>query len=128
MARERTTTIRCAETGCTETNTYAYTSQREYGEIYTRQRDKPWKCTRHNKPDEVLRLDNPEITAIFTADKLLYGNPPTLLPSLYWRSESGVANSSLMSGPGFKAHTSDFPEGTRVIVTARVEIPDHAVD
>lgn len=125
MARERTTTIRCAETGCTETSTYAYTSQREYDEIYTRQREHPWKCTRHNRPDEVLRPDNPETTAVLVASQILHGNPPRALRGLYWLSgDPRSSGSGLSAGPGFKAHASDFPEGTRLVITARIEIPD----
>ncbi|MFK5282653.1 hypothetical protein ACI3PL_24120, partial [Lacticaseibacillus paracasei] len=38
---------------------------------------------------------------------------------MYWDSGSEFAH-----GPGFKAWAADFPEGTRLIVTVRIETPN----
>lgn len=46
------------------------------------------------------------------------------LLGLYWgpeNAESGRAG--VVSGPGFRAYANDFPPGTRLIVTARVDLP-----
>ncbi len=115
MARERTTSIRCAEAGCRDHATYAYSSQRECAEIYERQKRRPWKCSRHDRPDEVLRPDNVRVVGVLVATRRPYGQ--------FWIPEDGTTGSGLTSGPGFKAHADDFPEGTRLVVTAEVEIP-----
>lgn len=45
-------------------------------------------------------------------DCLLY------LDGLFWDKRQGFTY-----GPGFKAYASDFPPGTKLIVTARIELP-----
>ncbi|MFI5753104.1 hypothetical protein ACIBBE_46580 [Streptomyces sp. NPDC051644] len=42
----------------------------------------------------------------------------------YWGPEGGrTGDSGLVSGPGFHADAADFPPGTRLTVTARLELP-----
>jgi hypothetical protein len=116
--RERTATIRCAEPGCREVAIYAYGSQREYGEIMSAQQRRPFKCTRHAYPEQVLRPDNPATEYVATA---LPSEGPA--PGLYWTTPDGKRHSGFTFGDGYKAHASDFPEGTRLTVAARVELP-----
>lgn len=117
--RERLATFRCAE-GCSNHITYGYTSQREYAEIAQRQARSPWKCARHERPDEVLRPDNKRVVGVLIATRKDHGQ--------FWIPEGGTTGSGLTSGPGFKAHADDFPEGTRLVVTAEVRTPDDAAE
>jgi hypothetical protein len=132
MSRERTKTVQCAEAGCRETTFYSYTSQREYAEITKRQAERPYKCTRHSDPDQVLRPDNTERTHVLVASRVpfksRYGDGPEWLRGLFWLEEGRDSGSGFTFGPGFKAHASDFPEGTRLVVTAHVEMPAPSVE
>ncbi|GAA2346568.1 hypothetical protein [Dactylosporangium salmoneum] len=145
--RERTTSIRCAEAGCRETKLSAYSSQREYAEIMDWQRKHPWKCTRHDRPDEVLRPDNPSTTHVLVASRVrsygyerdlaryeaavAYGSgwarkPDEFLSGLFWLPEGGTSGSGFAFGPGFAAHADDFPEGTRLVVSTQIIAPEVA--
>jgi len=115
--RERLNVIRCNQPDCRETTAYAYTTNKEYAEIRANQQRRPWKCSRHREPDRVLRVDNTTTTAAVTVARSKYGNS-------YWAAEGATTGSGIESGPGFIAHASDFPEGARLVVTARIEIPD----
>lgn len=116
----------CAEPGCREAQFYEYETRADEREAYQHQQRNPYKCTRHNRPDDVLRPDHTAITRILTASKIRYGKDNNWLPGLYWISEGGSSGSGFAFGPGFKAHASDFPEGTRLVITAYVETPDQA--
>lgn len=139
MARERSTTIRCAEAGCGETKLHLYTSRRQYDEIWADQNKRPWKCSRHERPEEVLRPDNPTTTYVLVASRVRFSGyedavarrspyarrPEEFLDGLFWLPEgAGRGGSGFSFGPGFKAHASDFPEGTRLVVTTRIELPE----
>jgi hypothetical protein len=142
--RERSFTVRCADKGCDDTTFYLYTSQREYREIWERQQKDPWTCSRHREPDKVLRPDNPSTTVTLVASKVRNSRydrdladyeaavarrsayarkPDEFIPGLYWLPEGGGHGSGFTHGPGFKAHADDFPEGTRLTITATVEVP-----
>ncbi|MEV4672813.1 hypothetical protein AB0K34_14245 [Actinomadura sp. NPDC049382] len=122
--------MRCAEIGCHETTFYTYTSQREYAEIMQEQQRRPFKCTRHRDPGQVLRPDNRERTHVLVARRLpsrsshARAGGAEWLPGLFWVEEGKESGSGFAFGPGFKTHASDFPEGTRLVVTAHVELPD----
>lgn len=125
--RERTAVIRCAEPGCRDNARYAYSSQREYGEIMQSQQRYPYKCTRHHNPDSVLRPDNTSTTHVLVASKVFHKGPydaePAPLRGLFWLLEGSDHGSGFVFGPGFNAHADDFPEGTRLVVTTRIELP-----
>lgn len=104
-------TIRCAEPGCSATVLWGYDSKREYVELRHKANERPWRCTRHEEPEKVLRPDNPTVTGVLISE----GN--------YWREKDRIGGSGFAYGPGFKAHVADFPVGTRIIVTAQVELP-----
>jgi hypothetical protein len=118
--RERTVTHVCAEPGCHETRFFIYTSQREYKEIYADQQRRPFRCSRHEHPEQVLRPDNPQRSTVLVAAR----SPRT--SGLYWTPEGGRPGSGFCFGPGFKAHAVDFPEGTRLVIEARIEPPTDA--
>lgn len=124
-SRERTTSIKCAEPDCTDHAHYTYRTQREYAEIHARQKDHPYECTRHRNRHEVLRPDNTERTQVLIATKVPNHRGDGYLPGLFWIPEGhNQGGSGFTFGPGYKAHADDFPEGTRLIVTARIEICD----
>ncbi|MBW5285984.1 hypothetical protein [Burkholderia gladioli] len=71
-----------------------------------------WKCTRHVDLDRVLSEENRE----------------TRFEVVSSQHEHGVffGHWSTVSGPGFLAYAADLPPGTKLIVTARIELPEQA--
>jgi hypothetical protein len=63
-------------------------------------------------------VDNPETVGVLVAtDTGIQGH-------LFWFPEGGPrTGSGFQHGPGFRAFANDFPVGTRLIVTARLELP-----
>lgn len=124
--REYTIRLRCTHEGCTETSFTTATTRREETEIRSRYAKSPYLCVRHTKPDEVLSTENLERTLVVVAQKVEarfvrgIDTPGEVryLDGLFWDGRSGFN-----FGPGFKAYASDFPEGTRLVVTARIELP-----
>ena len=115
MPRRYTMTLRCAEPGCRETSFCETESRREEAEAYARYAKHPYRCYRHTKPDEVLSAENSTTTAVLTASQGKHG--------IYWGVTPDKATSGIEHGPGFRAIAKDFPPGTRLIVTARIEFP-----
>lgn len=103
---------RCAHPGCCESANYEYDTQHEYLKSSMHKRE--WRCTRHSDPDALLSAENTERAEVLTATES--GN------HLYWHDGERLG-SGLALGPGFKAFAKDFPKGTRLIVTARIELP-----
>jgi hypothetical protein len=99
---------RCAHDGCTEVGRWTYDTARDLAASYERRN--VYRCVRHTNPGSVLSADNPKTEIILTC------KASDRAPGLYWDGLSG-----LHIGPGFKAWADDFPEGTRLIVTARIE-------
>lgn len=142
--REYTGNWPCRQPGCREQGFYIYDTQRDYREAARRYAEKPWVCTRHTQPEQVLSVENSSRQVEITASRLrtpgyerdlalyearkfpyLYGDstpPAEFLPGLFWTG-GGVLTSGLTDGPGFKAFANDFPEGTRLRVTVEVLPP-----
>lgn len=122
--RERLTSFKCAEPGCNEWASYAYRTEKEYREIHARQVEQPYECSRHRDRHEVLHPDNTDRVHVLVARKIPKTRGDGYLPGLFWLPEGAERGGSGLSyGPGFRAHASDVPEGTRLIVTARLELP-----
>lgn len=124
MARNRPThRVTCAEHGCREGAFYEYDRVSDMRDHLRRLAKNPWKCTRHTNPGGVLSPDNLEVSTTVTA------TPGTgnIADRLFW-SDGDRIGSGFTFGPGFKAFASDFPEGTRLTVTARVELPAPVAD
>jgi hypothetical protein len=104
-------TVRCAEEGCRETLRFEYDRARDHAQGCADHRG--WKCPRHAHPERFLSPTN-----LVRTTRLHCG---TLSDSgvLYWQEARG----GYISGPGFSAEASDFPEGTILEVTARVILP-----
>lgn len=105
---ERSVRKQCSHEGCREFAFYRFSSLREMQE--SREAKLPWTCTRHTKPEELLTPTN--LSREFVAE-----SKRGAAGLLFW------GHSGFMFGPGFKAFCDDFPQGTRLIVTARIELP-----
>jgi hypothetical protein len=123
MSRRRTHRQTCTHTGCRAYRDIEYTARRELDTV------KPtWKCRQHDKPNEYLTSDNreqrtvlelhPKYRTNFHGEQVPLGN--------YWGPEGDPdrAHHGIESGPGFWVDAKNFPPGTRLIVTARVELPE----
>lgn len=64
----------------------------------------------------MLSADNPRRETVLISHEETYG--------LFWRAEGQEkGGNGFVFGNGFKAFAKDFPAGTRLTVTARVELP-----
>ena len=129
--REYPVRLVCAEGGCGENITYICESRAEEAGCRRRNAGRPWKCRRHNKPDEYLKPGNESTRCVLVASRVDYAPNPRqpgerkFLDGLYWLPEGAErAGSGLTSGPGFTADAKEFPAGTRLIVTAQIELPE----
>lgn len=109
--REYTTYLICAEPGCGERTISVADTRRERQQDDARYARNPWRCWRHRKPDEVLSATNTDSTTVLVAQERGAG--------ITWAG----ASSGYVHGPGFQAEADDFPPGTRLIITARIELP-----
>lgn len=117
MAREKTTSFSCVEPGCNEVGHYRYANREEAKWLCARY-DGTWRCVRHTAPAEVLSLAAP-VREVVLVSRALDG-----APGLYWVREDGTGlKSGFAHGPGWKAYTTDFPEGTRIVLRAEVVAP-----
>lgn len=124
--REYTIRLACTFEGCKERSFTTTTTRREETEIRQQYQRSPYRCVRHTNPDEVLSADNPEQTITLTAEKVVAPHLRGIdlpgevryLDGLFWDKRQGFTY-----GPGFKAYASDFPPGTKLTVTARIELP-----
>lgn len=145
--REHLSNWPCGHPGCKERGLYAYPTLRELREAVKRYAKEPWRCTRHSQPDEVLSAKNPVRHVELVASKVRCPGydedlrryerriaeqspypgrrPDEFLPGLFWIGD-GEARSGFTYGPGFRAFATDFPEGTKLLITAEIEIPESA--
>ena len=137
--REYPVRVRCAhEAGCTKTTTYYTATRADEADTRQWQQKHPWKCTRHARPDQNLRPGNTTTRQVLVAtrlpssfpDRFPYNRQPPeermWLKGLFWVPEGAATGSGFTCGPGFTAHADDFPEGTRLVVEARIEEPASA--
>jgi len=126
MSRRRTITRTCAVTGCREASFTEYTARRDIADLPAE-----WKCYRHSKPNEVLSADNPETHTVLAlhahyTEGYYRDDPPRLIGHFWGPEDAEKGSNFIVSGPGFRAIASDYPPGTRLIITARVELPETA--
>jgi hypothetical protein len=120
MSARRGYTVRCVCSfpGCKETSFYHYDTQREVreGTAAKQQRAGTWLCVRHTSPDEVLSESNLMTSRVLESVELEHGK--------FWRQEGHErAVSGFVFGNGYKAYAKDFPAGTRLTITAQLELP-----
>lgn len=126
-------TFRCVAEGCGESTFSEYATLKERAETVAWYTRRPYRCFRHLRPSDVLSAENIETVGVLVAVRVkasrlarsIYdkSDEDRYLSGLYW-SEDGVTGSGITSGPGFRAIASDLPEGTRLVVTARLEFPE----
>lgn len=100
--------------GCGKSATFQYDTKHEKLSADRFYMVHPWLCTPCSRPDEVLTLDHREITTVLTNEDGLW----------FAEGDPSIAASTLKAGPGFMAWAGAFPSGVRLVVTARVELPD----
>lgn len=101
---------RCAHEGCTEIGRWTFDTARDLSSSFAQRHE--YRCVRHTAPNEVLGSECQSIETVLTSQS------SDQAPGLYWNGRSGFVH-----GPGFKAWAKDFPEGTRLVLTVRVELP-----
>jgi hypothetical protein len=132
--REYRSTFTCAEPACGATQFLVHGTRADEAAAWKRQHDKPYRCTRHADPERNLRPGNERVTHILVATRLRaarmtgHDEEASWLPGLFWTPEGGTTGSGFTFGAGYNAHASDFPEGTRLVVTAQIEMPEDAGD
>lgn len=109
--REWSLRFACPHPECKETITYRYSTLRDRSSSFEARHygANGWKCTRHADPDRVLSATNPETRFEVVSDQRDHGR--------YF------GHNGLVTGPGFLVYASDLPAGTKLIVTARIELP-----
>lgn len=127
--RGGTITFRCVEPGCKESCFYEWDTRREETDLYSRYNGK-WRCIRHSNPEENLRPGNTARSVVLVAtrkfsDSTLRSGERIDL-GLYWIPEGGSSGSGFNHSAAHTAYAEDFPEGTRLVVTAYVETPEQA--
>lgn len=107
---------KCAHDGCREWSITNYELKRDYVDAVRREKGQPlWRCLRHSRPEQVLGVHNPEVTAeCGRVASEGYGTP-------MWE---GAYRGGWATGPGFMAWAEDFPPGTRLTITAAITLPD----
>lgn len=142
MGRRRvTSSVNCAKPGCRECAHFEYDSMRDRAEGDRRRLEHPWRCYRHSAEDEVLSAENRVREAVLTVARLRNPSyerqldeyrrmvergyrsgrePQEFYDRLTWAGAGG----GIVSGPGFRALAEDFPEGTRLVVSVRLVLPD----
>ncbi len=114
MRRIKPTAIaRCQFPGCKEIAHYVFENQKEYREHNASRAE--YLCTRHTDPESVLSKESPKRVGVLMTVKKPYGS--------FWETD-GKVTSGFVYGQGFKAYAEDFPEGTKLKITAEIEIPD----
>jgi hypothetical protein len=114
-------TIKCAEQPCPEKVTYHHQTRADEAASLKSQQESPWKCTRHSRPDEVLGRGRETLAGVMTVT--FRPEARSWEPSLIWTGPGFPFVSDEISGPGFRAFAGDWPEGTRLEITARILPP-----
>jgi hypothetical protein len=107
----------CAQEGCPERAHYVFERRRDQqDQMEHLRRIGGWRCVRHSEPDVVLSATAPVREHVLVSYEESYGK--------FWRPEGATkGGSGFVYGPGFKAFAKDIPAGTRLVVTAQLELP-----
>lgn len=111
---EYITRVQCGHPGCTERMFFTSSTRKEQRETADRYPPGKWFCSRHTRPDEVLSEENRRQTC--------FQHVVTQNGTKYWAR--ATIGSGFTYGPGFKAFAEDFPEGTRLLITAEIILPE----
>lgn len=114
MRRRSGIRFQCTEPGCRESGHFQPDTAADEARLRSLYENK-WQCLRHGSPERVLSLTNKRRTTETIAGRSKrYPN----LTGLFWADFSGF-----VSGPGFMAWADDFPEGTKLVIDARIVLP-----
>lgn len=111
--REYAVRFNCGHPGCGEFGHYSCNRRAEVVDLQKLYYPDKWRCVRHTQPGEVLSLDIPALISELSIFVEPHGK--------YWGTVR--ASSGFVYGPGFKAYANDFPEGTRLRITAEIVLP-----
>lgn len=117
----------CAQPGCLEVETYTHDFRRDEESMRDLRRQIPFRCVRHKNPERYMKPGNEATRRVLVATASIEPLPGRKL-HLSWRAEGESSGSSIASGPGFYADANEFPEGTRLVVETRVEMPAERAD
>ncbi len=109
--------VKCGHADCTEFARYGADTRADELRLHQRYGNGQYRCTRHSQPNEVLSATAPRTVTVLTLIRRFTGSGADI--GLFWNGSNGFAH-----GPGFKAFGEDFPEGTRLIVTAEIVLPE----
>ncbi len=110
--------VRCTHpSGCSESSAYAADTRAEEARIRSEYVAK-WTCLRHSAPDEWMTPTNAKRSVSCTARKL-----PNCGDALFWIADGATTGSGFTFGPGFRASTKEFVEGSRLTVTVTIDPP-----
>lgn len=100
----------CNHPGCSENAFWVFDSRKEAAEHYPTR--KKWMCLRHASSDRLLSIEHPNkvFSEVSTVGEGCNGKR-------YWGCMG------ILSGPGFLAYADDFPTGTKITVTATIQLP-----
>ena len=114
--------IGCAGPGCRETVTYRHETRADEAASVKSQRESPWRCSRHLWPDQVLGPEREATVMVMTA--VARPGARSWESPRMWQGPGFPFLSDSAGGYGFMAFASDWPEGTRLEVTARILPPE----
>lgn len=126
MSRARgTRLVYCDAEGCRESTLYQVPAIKQEARDLWEQRYRDWKCTRHANPDRLLSHDNPTRQVVLVAtEKVDVDHKGVSTPlGLHWVREGKTSGSGFNFSDAHIAYAGDFPEGTRLVITAHVETP-----
>jgi hypothetical protein len=114
-------TVYCAGQPCPEKITYHHLTRADEAASVRDQQKHPWKCSRHLMPETVLSPDREVIASTVTVvprpDARSWETPRI------WQGPDLHSTLNDVSGLGWQAFAGDWPEGTRLEVTARILPP-----
>jgi hypothetical protein len=110
--REWPLQFKCGVAGCAKSVTYRYETRRDLESSFELRNYSAgrWLCDRHRAPHEMLSLDNAETVVTIECEQRPHGR--------------FFGNFGIIHGPGFRAYAEDFPAGTRIIVSAKLVLPE----
>lgn len=122
--RRRTYSRPCTTPGCRQTSNIEYTVRADLEGV-----SKTWTCRHHSRPNETLSPTNRETTAVLTLHPSYVNSdwrdePPRLVGYFWGPEDAEKGHHGIVSGPGFWAEAKNFPPGTRLTVTTRIELPE----
>lgn len=107
-----TTRAICHFPGCSKSNVWEFDSRKEARAHFPKEQE--WRCARHDALAIVLSPSVVEHSNTLVSKRSEHGR-------LYW----GILG--FIAGQGWRAWCDDFPEGTKITTTVKIELP-HAGD